>query len=116
VYGYHLLKAYMAATDASRRAEAEKELALAGAASTPGDDFWTSAAEVYAMVGDTARTLQALGKAAARREPTAGYILTNPLFGFLQSEPQFAEIRAALAAVQDETRTALAQITLQVNR
>jgi tetratricopeptide (TPR) repeat protein len=111
MYGHHLLKAYMAA-QRGVLAEAEAELKLAGAASTPGDDYWTSAAEIYAMGGDPEKTLNALDKAIARKEPTATYILSNRLFGFLASEPRFLAIRSTLSAQQEEIRSALAQIKL----
>ena len=110
-YGYHLLKAYIAATK-NLPAEAERELELAAGASTPGDDFWTSAAEVYAILGSNAEVLYALEKAAARKEPTSTYIMNNPLFRYLRSDAQFQTVSASLAAQQNEIRAALAQIPL----
>lgn len=110
-YGFHLLKAYMATTKSARE-EAELELDLAAAASVPGDDFWTSAAEVYAMLGGTTEVIEAIEKAAARKEPTAEYILTNPLFDYLRSDPRFRALRASLAAQQAEVRAAVAQVRL----
>ena len=110
-FGRHLLKAYMSASRGSAgRAEAEAELDAAAAASTPGDDFWTSAAEVYAMLGVTDEVIEALERAAARKEPTSSYILTNPLFTYLRSEPRYLEVRRQLAAQQNEIRSALSQI------
>ncbi|HVS32776.1 MAG TPA: protein kinase [Thermoanaerobaculia bacterium] len=111
IYGYHLLKAYIAAQQGSREL-AENELKIAGAASTPGDDYWTSSAEIYAMVADNSRLLDALERAAARKEPTASYIMTNPLFGYLQSDPKYQEIQSALTIQQKDIRAALAQIAL----
>ena len=112
-YGYHLLKAYIAASaGAAGRAEAEQELDAAASASVPGDDFWTSAAEIYAMLGVTDEVIDALEKAAARKEPTSSYILRNPLFTYLRSEPRFLAVRAALGAQQNEIRAALEQVRL----
>ncbi|HUP50443.1 MAG TPA: protein kinase [Thermoanaerobaculia bacterium] len=112
-YGYPLLKAYMAAARGSRgRDEAERELDTAAAASSLGDDFWTSAAEVYAMLGVTDEVIEALEKAAARKEPTASYVLSNPLFTYLRSEPRFRRVRGQLSAQQDEIRAALTQVNL----
>jgi tetratricopeptide (TPR) repeat protein len=110
-YGYHLLKAYIAASQGQTEA-AEQELDLAAGASVPGDDFWTSAAEVYVMAGQPARVIEALDKAVARKEPTAGYILTNPLFAYLRSEESFRTLRGAINAQQAEVRSALAQLAL----
>ncbi|HUP45014.1 MAG TPA: serine/threonine-protein kinase [Thermoanaerobaculia bacterium] len=110
-YGYHLLSAYIAASK-GRREEAERELDTAAAASLPGDDFWTSAAEVYAMFGANEEVIQALEKAATRKEPTAGYVLSNPLFRYLRSDARFAALRSRFAGQQNEIRTALAQVQL----
>jgi len=110
-YGYHILKAYMAA-GANQRAEAESELKAALAASRPGDDYWTSAAEIYAMFADAKNAIQALETANARKEPTASYLLSDPLFGYLQSDPRYLAVRAKLAAQQDEMREALTRVTL----
>ena len=111
LYAYHLLKAYIAAAH-NAKADAAVELKAAQAASIAGDDFWTCAAEVAAISGDTKGTLDALEHAAARKEPTAAYILSNPLFRFLSNEPRFVKVREALTAEQNEIRTALANIAL----
>ena len=108
-YGYHLLKAYIEASKGNRP-EATSELEIAATASTPGDDFWTSAAEVHAILGGTTEVMDALERAAARREPTAMYVLKNPLFAYLRSDSRYAGLRAALNAQQEEIRNALAQV------
>jgi tetratricopeptide (TPR) repeat protein len=110
-YGYHLLRAYVAA-EKNVKGEAESELKAALAGSRPGDDYWTSAAEIYAMVGDNGKVVDALTKAATRKEPTMSYVLINPLFNYLASDARFQKVRASLAAEQDEVRAALAQIPM----
>jgi len=110
-YAYHVLKAYLAAQKKARD-EVEDELKAAAAASAPGDDFWTSAAEIYAMLGDTENVMTALTKASARKEPTATYILTHPLFRYLLNDPQFEAVRNALTAQDEEIRAALAQVSV----
>ena len=109
LYGYHMLKAYMAAENRNRE-EAVKELELALKASLPGDDSWTSAAEVYAILNDTNGVISSLEKAVQRKEPTAAYILANPLFKYLDTDSRFVKVRAALTGQQAEIRTALAQV------
>ncbi|HEX8252730.1 MAG TPA: protein kinase [Thermoanaerobaculia bacterium] len=109
LYGFHLLSAYIAA-EKRDRATATKELATALKIASPGDDSWTSAAEVYAILDDTTRVLESLEKAAARNEPTAAYVLANPLFRYLHSEPRFQKVRQTLTAQQAEIRGALAQL------
>jgi hypothetical protein len=110
-YGAHILKAYLAAQSGNKSASAS-ELKTAEAASKPGDDYWTSVAEIAAMNGDARGVNDALDRAAARKEPTASYVLANPLFGFLQSDARFLKIRAKLAEQQNEIRAALAGVTL----
>ena len=109
LYGHHMLKAYIAA-EKRQTGEAMSELEKALAASTPGDDAWTSAAEVHAILNDTAATMTALEKAAQRKEPTAAYVLANPLFRYLENEARFATLKQTLVAQQAEIRTALAQV------
>jgi hypothetical protein len=110
-YGAHILKAYLAA-QSNNKAAAAAELKTAESASKPGDDYWTSVAEVAAMNGDARGVNDALERAAARKEPTASYVLANPLFGFLQSDARFLKIRQKLAEQQNEIRAALAGVTL----
>jgi Protein kinase domain len=111
LYSYHVLKAYIAAAG-NNKAEAANELNAAQTASIAGDDYWTCAAEVAALSGDPKGTLDALERAAARKEPTASYILSSPLFRFLASDPRFAKVREALTAEQNEIKAALAGIAL----
>ena len=109
LYGYHMLKAYMAA-ETQKSDEAGKELEMALAAAAPGDDSWTCAAEVHAILADTNGVIASLEKAAQRKEPTSAYIAANPLFKYLENDPRYATLRETFAAQQGEIRTALAQI------
>ncbi|MEA2237048.1 MAG: eukaryotic-like serine/threonine-protein kinase [Thermoanaerobaculia bacterium] len=110
-YGAHILKAYIAAQSANK-AVADAEMKSAAAASKPGDDYWTTVAEIAAMAGDAPGVNDALDHAAARKEPTASYVLTSPLFGFIQSDARFAKLRETLRAQQNEIRAALSAVTL----
>jgi hypothetical protein len=110
-YGYHLLRAYIAA-EKSAKGDLESELKAALAGSKPGDDYYTSAAEMYAMIGDSKNVIDSLEKAAERREPTAAYVLSNPLFAYLGTDAKFMSVRGTIAARQDEMRAALAQIPI----
>ena len=109
IYGYHLLSAYIAAENRDR-ATALRELERALKASSPGDDSWTSAAEIYAILDDTANVLESLEHAAARKEPTAAYVLAHPLFRYLHSDPRFQKLQQTLTAQQAEIRAALARL------
>lgn len=107
LFGYHMLSAYIEA-ERGNRAAALRELETALSSAVPGDDAWTSAAEVHAILADTNSVLASLEKAAARKEPTAAYILAHPLFRYLANEPRFQKITAQLAEQQNEVRSALA--------
>ncbi len=100
------------AASSGAKADADAELKTALAASKPGDDYWTTVAEVAVISGDNKAVLEALKKAVDRKEPTANYILTNPLFAYLQNEQDFQGLREKLVAQQNEVRTALAGVTL----
>jgi tetratricopeptide (TPR) repeat protein len=107
LYGYQMLSAYIAA-EKRDRATAMQALERALKSAEPGDDSWTSAAEVHAILNDTAGVLQALEKAAERNEPTAAYVLAHPLFRYLHNDPRFGKVRETLTAQQAEIRGALA--------
>ncbi|HJQ41127.1 MAG TPA: protein kinase [Thermoanaerobaculia bacterium] len=109
LYGYHMLSAYIAA-ERKQRDVASKELGLALAASEPGDQSWTCAAEVHAILNDTPGVLAALQKAAQRKEPSAGYVLANPLFRYLENDAKFQSVRVQFAKQQEETKIALLEI------
>jgi len=110
-YGLHILKAYVAAQSGAK-ADADNELKAALAASKPGDDYWTSVAEVAVINGDTPGVIDALKRAAARKEPTGAYVLASPLFQFLGNDPDFQKLREEIAAQQNEIRAGLASIQL----
>ncbi len=110
-YGYHLLKAYIAAHQRDMGV-ADQELTAASQASTPGDSYWTSAAEIYVLLGQNDKVMDALEKAIARKEPTGNYIIHNPLFVYLKEEPRLQSIRAAASAEQQDIRAALAQVVI----
>jgi tetratricopeptide (TPR) repeat protein len=111
LYGMHLLKAYLAA-QAGNKTDAAAELKQAANASTAGDDYWTAVAEVEAIAGNTPGILDALERAAIRKEPTASYVLNDPLFTFLESDARYQKVKATLLATQNEIRTALAGVSL----
>lgn len=110
-YGLHMLRAYLFASGGNKN-EAANELKAALAGSTPGDDYYTCAAEIAAINGDPKGTLDALDLAVKRKEPTGSYILANPLFSFLQSDARFGKLRETVNAQQNEIRSALANVSL----
>lgn len=94
-YGRPLLRAYIFAQSGARE-ESMREWATASLGMRPGQDApYTALAEIEAILGNPAGLLDALQKAVSRGEPTLNYILHNPLFRFLNSDPRFQEIRTA---------------------
>lgn len=110
LYGRPMLEAYVSA-EKRDSVRAKSELAKALTASSAGDDSWTCAAEIHAILNDTPAVLAALEKAAQRKEPTAAYVLANPIFRYLESEARFLKLRSQLQAQQDEVRRALAAVS-----
>ena len=119
LYGAPLLRAYIAAENTSTakdadkkllRAEAEAQLQKALTASTAGDDAYTSAAEIYAILNDSRAVIDSLQKAVERKEPTGAYIIASPLFRYLDSEPAFQKLRQLLNLQKEEVREALLQV------
>jgi predicted Zn-dependent protease len=109
-FGAHILKAYLFAQSGNRPA-AMSEMETAKAASKPGDEYYTYLAEVSALAGDPKGTVDALENAANRKEPTAAYVLANPLFTFLQSDARFNKVREKMTAGQGEIRAALGTVS-----
>lgn len=109
IYGLSLLRAYVLA-EKQDRAGALQALAEAEKAAQPVDNYWTNAAEVHAILADNSRVIAALEKAAARKEPTGGYILNNPIFRYLANDARFEKVAPQFRAQQEEIRTALAQM------
>jgi hypothetical protein len=109
LYGLPLLRAYVAA-EKQDRSGAMKALEEAEKAAQATDTHWTNAAEVFAILADTTGVIASLERAAARKEPTGGYVLANPLFRYLSSDARFARIEPQFRAQQSEIRAALAQI------
>jgi hypothetical protein len=99
------------AASSGDKATAQSELKAALVASSPGDEYWTAAAEVYAIL-DSPAVVAAIEQAAKRREPTGTYILNNPLFGYLQSDAKFQKVAEQLRAQPGEIRAALAKVSL----
>src|SRR5215212_6551001 len=102
----------MSRTSWSPRAVSKTRSAATTTSKTPGDDTWTSAAEVYAILADSARVITALEKAAQRKEPTASYVLANPLFRYLSSDARFQKLQQTLMEQRQEMRAAVSQIAL----
>jgi hypothetical protein len=108
-YAAPLLQAYLAA-HARDRSGAESNLALARAGARAGDDVYTCTAEVYALLADARAAITALDTAVARKEPSAAYVLANPLFAYLASDAKFQKTHERLLTEQKEFQAAMSNV------
>jgi len=92
-YGLHLLNAYVEA-ETGHAAPAIAELNLAAAAPPSNADFYTASAEVYTLLNQPRKAMESLKKAVDRSEPTAAYILSNPIFRYLHTDSAWAPLSA----------------------
>jgi len=90
-----LLQAYIDANDGNADA-AEAGLKRAAELATPLDPIYTASAEVFLLLDRQTQVLESLEKAVERGEPTHEYILSNPVFGYLSSDPRFREVLQTL--------------------
>lgn len=107
LYGYPLLRAYVAAENRNR-AQVASALAEAQKAAQPTDSYWTSVAEVSALLADNRGVMDSLEKAIDKGEPTGAYIQANPLFAYLRNDARFVKVQERISAQQEAVRTALA--------
>jgi serine/threonine protein kinase/tetratricopeptide (TPR) repeat protein len=110
-YSAHLLEAYIAA-QSGQSGGAAIELQMAAKSSPIGGDLYTSAAEIAAMTADTKGVVASLEKALKNSEPTATYVLSDPLFGYLRSDPGFRRVRDSFVAQQEAIKSALLRVKL----
>lgn len=110
-YGFHLLSAYVAAEKGDSKSAAQ-ELELARAAAAPDASIETSAAEVFAILRQHQKVIEALRDASRRSELTYAYVLSNPLFAYLRDDPAFAALRAEIEKKRNEMSFAVTQIRL----
>lgn len=101
-----LLRAYMAA-EAGDAATAGSALGDALKEAGWSDSPWFHAAEVYAILRDSDKALQAIERSVDRREPMMHAVTTNPLFGYLANETRFREAVGSLLVHQNNIREAL---------
>ncbi len=109
LYGYHLLSAFLAA-DKRSRPDAVRALEKARKAMHPADDYWTTTAEIHAMLADNSAVFDALQKAVQRREPSVFAVPSNSLFGYLRSDDRFAKVTSDIATARGEMQSALNEV------
>lgn len=110
-YGYPLLKAYIEAQN-GKAAEANALLAQAIRNARWMDDPYTAAAEIHAILGENAQVLESLARAVGASEPTLNYIVANPLFSYIASEPAFVELKGRIDAARAEVQAELRKVPL----
>ena len=71
---------------------ADAEIAKAEAAAARADEHYTLVAEINVLLNRQRKVLEALDLAVARSEPTLTYIVSSPLFAYLQADPRFTKL------------------------
>ncbi|HVT04006.1 MAG TPA: hypothetical protein VHL58_11615, partial [Thermoanaerobaculia bacterium] len=110
-YGAHLLKAYVEAQN-GRATTAIDELNAAASAPKVGPDFFTSSAEVYALLNQPQKVLESLKKAVDGSEPTTSYIISNPIFRYLQADPAWPSLSSRLGEQRRAVAARLGTLSL----
>jgi len=64
------------------------------------------------MTADAKGVVASLEKALKNSEPTATYVLSDPLFGYLRSDPGFRRVRDSFVAQQEAIKSALLRVKL----
>lgn len=90
-YTLPMMNAFVAAGQGDA-ATADAELAKAEAAALRASEHYTLVAEVNVLLNRQKKVLEALDLAVARTEPTLTYIVSSPLFGYLQADPRFTRL------------------------
>lgn len=91
---------------------AELELRRAEELADPLDPFSTASAEVYLLLNRQGQVRDALQKMVERAEPSHEYILSNPIFGYLATDPTFRSVMQAIS--EQRTRIAAALDTIEL--
>lgn len=110
-YGYPLLQAYI---HAERREPLDAEISLKRAAASARTlhDLNTSAAEIFAILGQHPRVMESVRNAFTRGEATLNYSLTNPLLRYLDVEPDYQSLKAQMLQRRSTLRSALQEVKL----
>ncbi|MCM2314661.1 MAG: protein kinase [Thermoanaerobaculia bacterium] len=90
-YTLPMMNAFVAAGQGDA-ATADTEIAKAEAAPERAADHYTLVAEINVLLNRQKLVLEALDRSVARSEPTLTYIVSNPLFGYLQADPRFTKL------------------------
>lgn len=110
-FEHAMLQAYVEANRGNADA-AEAALASAEAAATALDPVYTATAEVYLLLNRQKQVAAALEKAIGRAEPTHDYILSNPVFGYITSDPAFRGVLQKIESQRAQISAALDNMQL----
>lgn len=110
-YTLPMMNAFIAAGK-NDAATADAEIARAEAAPVRADDHYTLVAEVNVLLNRQRQVLAALDSAVARSEPSLTYIVSSPLFGYLETDPRFTKLKRTIREKTGALSAALQKITL----
>ncbi|MGK2858704.1 MAG: protein kinase domain-containing protein [Thermoanaerobaculia bacterium] len=109
-YTTPMMNAYVAAGQGDA-ATADVEIAKAEAAAVRAAEHYTLVAEVNVLLNRQRKVMEALDSAVARSEPTLTYIVSSPLFGYLQTDPRFTRLSRVIREKSGTLSSALDGIT-----
>jgi predicted Zn-dependent protease len=110
-YALAMLEAYIAAGN-GKAAEADAKFAAAVAVAKKSDAINTASAEINVLLNRQKKVNEALDKAVSQSEPTLNYIVTNPLFRYLENETAFVKLRARINQQKTEIAAALQNVQI----
>ena len=105
-YTLPMMNAFVAAGQGDA-ATADAEIAKAEASKTRASEHYTLVAEVNVLLNRQKQVLEALDRAVARSEPTLTYIVSSPLFGYLQTDPRFTRLKRVIREKSAELSASL---------
>jgi len=109
-YGFPLLKAYLAAQTGG--GDVDSTLRAVQPDDSRSVAFHTSCAEIFTMQNQPDKVIVELEQAVATGESTGSSILSNPLFGYLESEARFQTLKQSIQAQKAAVQASLGRMAL----
>jgi len=110
-YTLPMLNAFIAAGK-NDAATADAEIAKAESAAVRAHDHYTLVAEINVLLNRQRQVIAALDSAVARSEPSLTYIVSSPLFAYLETDPRFTKLKRVIRERTTQLSAALQAITL----
>jgi tetratricopeptide (TPR) repeat protein len=110
-YTLPMMNAFIAA-GRNDAATADAEIAKAESAAVRAHDHYTLVAEINVLLNRQRQVIAALDSAVARSEPSLTYIVSSPLFAYLETDPRFTKLKRVIREKTTQLSAALKTIAL----